>query len=102
MPRKPKNESPDVVWTAQALADLDLIHTFLSTKSAKSADKIIQSILSRTRQLRQFPESGKVQQTQRADTYRYLVEGNYKIIYSYRGQTVYVHTVLTPARLRTN
>jgi toxin ParE1/3/4 len=82
-----------VVWTAQALADLDLIYAFISTRSTQSADNIIQNLLFRTKQLQRFPESGNVQQTQRAGTYRYLVEGNYKIIYSYRSETVYIHTL---------
>ena len=58
--------------------------------------KVVQSILSRTRQLEAFPQSGSLQE---ADLkikreYRYLVEGNYKIIYSLDEMVLYVEAVL--------
>ena len=74
-----------VIWTDESLNDLEVIYDFIAEQSSKSAKKVIQSILSRTRQLEAFPQSGSPQQETDLKIkreYRYLVEGNYKIIYS--------------------
>ena len=58
--------------------------------------KIVQSILSRTRQLEAFPQSGSLQDADLKNKreYRYLVEGNYKIIYSLDEMVLYVAAVI--------
>lgn len=63
------------------------------------AETTINKILARRRQLEQYPESGTVQPTPaHRQTYRYLVEGRYKIVYSYRKGVVYVHAVFDSRR----
>jgi len=52
-----------VIWTDESLSDLEVIYEFIEEQSPKSAKKVIQSILSRTRQLEVFPQSGSPQQT---------------------------------------
>ena len=85
-----------VIWTDESLKDLEVIYDFIAEQSAKSATKIIQSILSRTRQLEAFPQSGSPQETASKikREYRYLVEGNYKIIYSLDEKSLYVEAVI--------
>jgi plasmid stabilization system protein ParE len=39
-----------VIWTDESLNDLETIYDFIAEQSSKSAKKVIQSILSRTRQ----------------------------------------------------
>ena len=83
-----------VIWTDEALADLDKIFDFIAPKSTKAALKIIEKILSREKQLQSFPYSGGNQESKkRKSRYKYWVEGNYKIIYHVEGQVVYVDTV---------
>lgn len=85
-----------VIWSAGALVDLETIHDFIAEKSQQAAQKITLAILDRAKQLEAFPESGNKQETvSNAREYRYLVEGNYKIIYSYRpeAQAVYIEIV---------
>ncbi len=86
-----------VIWSAEALVDLEIIYDFFAEKSAPSAQRIIESILTRSKQLESFPESGSKQadiKNERKE-YRYLVEGNLKIIYSYRPEirTVYIEVI---------
>ena len=52
--------------------------------------------MARTRQLETFPESGTPHETDNMvnRVYRYLVEGNYKIIYSVEEKAVYVEAVV--------
>ncbi len=74
-----------VIWSNEALTDLEGIYDFLAEKSQPAAQRIVESLLARTKQLETFPESGTKQETlsSKLKQYRYLVEGNYKIIYSY-------------------
>lgn len=86
-----------VIWSREALIDLENIYDFLAEKSPHAAKQTIENILARTRQLETFPDSGSIQKTLKTKhkAYRYLVEGNYKIIYSYRSKvlTVYIETI---------
>lgn len=84
-----------VIWTAEALRDLDGIFDFLSSKSPGAAGKTVLSVLSRAKQLEKFPESGQVQEVWHTTkiSYRYLIESNYKIIYSIQKQIIHIHTV---------
>lgn len=86
-----------VVWSTEALNDLEMIYDFLAESSQRAAQKIVETILSKTKQLEVFPESGARQQVSktRARQYRYLIEGHYKIIYSYhrKNQVSFIHTI---------
>lgn len=79
-----------VLWSAEALVDLEVIYDFLAENSQPAAQRIIESLLARTRQLEIFPESGARQESVKSKhkEYRYLVEGNYKILYSYQPNEV--------------
>lgn len=85
-----------VIWSDEALNDLETIYDFLAEKSQPSAQRIVDSLLSRSKQLESFPESGTRQETIKTsdNKYRYLVEGDYKIIYTYQQQTKIVHIAI--------
>lgn len=85
-----------VIWTDESLNDLEVIYDFLAEKSLKVAKKIVQSILARTHQLETFPESGSPQETNKtvSRSYRYLIEGHYKIIYSLDEKAIYVEVIV--------
>ncbi|CAN5387135.1 type II toxin-antitoxin system RelE/ParE family toxin [soil metagenome] len=83
------------LWSAEALVDLETIYEFLAEQSPQAAQNVIEKILSRVRQIETFPESGAMQPTLKSTDkeYRYLVEGNYKIIYSIADQQAYIAIV---------
>ncbi|WP_428668477.1 type II toxin-antitoxin system RelE/ParE family toxin [Runella sp.] len=55
---------------------------------------MIESIMGRARQLAQFPDSGAIQEMpSHRRTYRFVVEGNYKIIYSFEQKVVQICAV---------
>ena len=85
-----------VIWTDESLGDLEAIYDYLTEQSPKAAKKTTRSILARTRQLETFPEPGSPQETNKSvsRSYRYLVEGNYKIIYNVEGEALYVEAVV--------
>lgn len=86
-----------VIWSNTALHDMETIYDFLVEKSQPAAQRLIETILGRAKQLESFPESGVKQETVKpaVKEYRYLVEGNYKILYSYQAeiQRVYIATI---------
>ncbi len=84
-----------VIWTDEAILDLELIYDFIALKSEKAAQKLVESLLLRTRQLEDFPTSGPAEtELSIAQKYRYLVESHFKIIYSIRNQSVFIETVI--------
>jgi len=85
-----------VIWTDESLSDLEVIFDFVTEQSPKSAKQIIQDILSRTRQLRTFPQSGTLHEIEKTTDreYRYLINGHYKIIYSIDNEVLYLETVI--------
>ncbi len=79
-----------VIWTNEAFDDLLQIEDYLGYDKSQ---KVIDKIIARARQLEDFPLSGKIQPTQTRQEYRFLVEGLYKIIYSYRANKIYINTI---------
>ena len=73
-----------VFWTDTARFQLeDIFDYYKNAASLKVARKLVKQIIGRTIQLEQKPKSGpkELLLTDRKFEYRYLVEGNYKIIY---------------------
>ena len=71
-------------WTNQAIEQLEEIFEYYKlTANITTARKLTKQIVDRTIQLENFPESGSLENLliDRSNKYRYLVEGNYKIIY---------------------
>jgi toxin ParE1/3/4 len=86
----------EVLWTEPARNDLQNIYLFLSEVSEVIAFGIITKILDRTEILKSgFTKTGQVEPLlkNRKYKYRYLVEGNYKIIYFQKDNTVVISAV---------
>ncbi len=73
-----------VYWSDFASETLRDIYVYYKGAAGKTiADKIKLSIFSATRQLGKYPNSGKVEDNLKIldEDHRYLLKGNYKIIY---------------------
>ncbi len=73
-----------IIWTETARMQLEDIFFYYKEKaSLRTARKIVQKLVDRSLQLETNPESGQIEPLlkNRKFKYRYLVEGNYKIIY---------------------
>lgn len=76
-----------VIWTDEAIFDLELIYDFIALKSIRAAKKTVDSLLLRTRQLENFPTSGPVEmELLNSCEYRYLIQSHFKLIYSVRSR----------------
>lgn len=49
-----------IVWTNQSLKDLKLIHEYIKVDSSFYASRFLNVLVSRTNQLIEFPESGRI------------------------------------------
>jgi plasmid stabilization system protein ParE len=73
-----------VLWTDTAISQLEQIFYYYSHKAnARVAEKLVNEIVTKSLLLEAFPESGQKEESLlgRKKQYRYLVQGNYKIIY---------------------
>ncbi len=83
-----------IYWTSFSLNCLDEIKGYIEDKTASEtiANKLVSKLIIRVEQLKDFPESGQQEQLLKHlnQNSRYLVEGNYKIIYQFDGTQVIV------------
>jgi len=86
----------EIVWTSPAKDDLKEIFDFLAKLSEEGAFRVIEKILDKVEILRgDSPGIGQREPllSHKPEEYRYLVEGNYKIIYRVKGNKIVINTV---------
>lgn len=86
----------EIVWTKPAKNDLQDIYDYIAEFSEEAAFRVITKIVDKVEFLKDgFTEIGQREPllSHKPDVYRYLVEGNYKIIYKVRGDRVIIDTV---------
>ena len=96
-----------VLWSDSAIDELQEIYDYYKLKASKQiADKISNAIIDQTLLLEDNPRMGQREEIFR-DKYkeiRYLVEGNYKIVYLIEDEIVTIATVFdcrqNPKRLK--
>jgi len=85
-----------IIWSDSAIEELrDIYDYFLSKAGKKVADKIINAIVDQTIMLEQTPQMGQTEEllAHLKKEIRYLVSGNYKIVYFIDKNIVSIATV---------
>jgi len=85
-----------IVWTDKAKFHLRLIHLFyLENVSFKVAESIVNGLIDKVTNLMFNPEMGGIEPSLHnyPEGYRYLVDGNYKIIYWIDHQGVIISVI---------
>jgi toxin ParE1/3/4 len=97
-----------VLWTKSALVSLyDIYKYYKENVSITIACKIRDLVLSGTVQLRKHSQSGQVEELLKDlnVNHRYIVRGNYKIIYKIQTDTIYItdvfYTRQNPDKIKT-
>ncbi len=88
----------EIVWTNNALTDLEEIAEFIAKDSAKYARFTVDKIFNQTFILKSYPLLGRIVPELNNEQIRELITGNYRIIYEFRGSAVRVLTVHHSAR----
>ena len=87
-----------VKWSATAKKHLKSIHNYIAADSKTYAQRLVDRITNRTKQLAAFPESGGRVLEYDDPAIREIVEGSYRIIYRIRHDRVDVVAVVHGAR----
>lgn len=87
-----------IVWTNQSLKDLKLIHEYIKIDSSFYASRFLNVLVSRTNQLIEFPESGRIVPEKNNASIRELIEGNYRIFYRLQRNTVTILRIHNASR----
>ena len=87
-----------IVWTDFAYEDLRSIFDYISRDSKVYADKYVDKLIARVDQLESNPKSGRVVPEINKEEIRELIEGNYRLVYRYVGDTVTILRVHHSAR----
>lgn len=85
-----------IVWSNFAIENLKAIFNYYKDRASKKvAHKIRKQILDSTKQLIQHPESGQIELylEKLNEGHRYVLSGNYKIIYRVEKQTIFINDV---------
>lgn len=70
-----------VIWTAQAIEDIERIAEYIAQESEQYASLLVSKLYARVQPLQQFPLMGRMVPEKGDPTVRELIEGNYRIIY---------------------
>ncbi len=88
----------NVRWTDHAEEDLDAIHAFIAQDSLSHANRMIDKITARSKQIGTFPQSGRQVPGFGLPQIREVREGSYRIIYHILPEGVEVISILHASR----
>jgi toxin ParE1/3/4 len=77
-----------IVWTDLATDDLRSIYDYISRDSEVYAGRYVDKLISRIDQIESNPKSGRIVPEINKQEIRELIEGNYRIVYKYIGDTL--------------
>ena len=88
----------NIVVSQRALRDLEAIHEYISKDSVARADEMVARVLRRTRQLSEFPMSGRRVPEWGINNVREVVEPPYRVIYRIEGEAIHIVAVVHSSR----
>lgn len=88
-----------VVWSRQALEDLDSIREFIGRDSPRYAAALVERLAGAVERLQRFPQSGRIVPEVGDPELREVLVGSYRVVYRLSRAEVGVVTVLHGARL---
>lgn len=83
-----------VVWSPKAIDDVDAIATYIARDSRSYASAVVQKMLDLTRNLSNFPFSGRIVPEFEDETIREKIAYSYRIIYRVKDETVTIAAVI--------
>jgi len=71
----------NVRWTHAAIVQLELIHNYVAQTSPEYAQRIVERLTKRSKQVATFPLSGRIVPEYELNVVREVIEGSYRIVY---------------------
>jgi len=84
----------EVVWSPQAIADVESIREYISRESPHFGSLVAQRIVDAVERLRTFPESGRIVPEFGERALREVLWRNYRVVYRFSPKLVEIVTVL--------
>lgn len=88
-----------VVWTRQAIEDVEAIKAYVARDSVRYAALLVERIVASVGRLESFPESGRVVPEVGDESLREVIYGAYRIVYRVQSDAVEVAAVHHAAKL---
>ena len=82
-----------VRWAQRARDDLREIHDFIARDSPRTAEALVDRLLTATERLAAFPDSGRVVPEFPALGYREIIVSSYRVLYRLEDNTVWITAV---------
>ena len=89
-----------VVWTPQAIADVEAIRDYISRDSRRYATVVVGQIVRAVERLEEFPLSGRGVPERPDSSLREVLSGNYRVVYRVAEGVIEVVTVFHGSRVR--
>ena len=88
-----------VIWSPEALDDVDAIAEYIAKDSPFYAQSVVEQIQTVSRKLSALPHRGRIVPELKSNTYRERFIYSYRLIYRLAEPTVYIIAVIHGARL---
>jgi addiction module RelE/StbE family toxin len=88
-----------IIWSDDALQDLDEISEYISLDSPDDAKKFIRAIFSKVNKLSKFPFLGRLVPEKNKKYLRELIHKNYRVIYKVKQDVVEILIVIHGTRI---
>ncbi len=83
----------EVIWTRQSVIQLKKYADYIAQNNVIAAEKWVLSLLGKTDQLSELPESGRIVPEYNDPNLREIIEGDYRLIYRIKDDKVYIQSV---------
>ena len=87
-----------VRWTQEAQSQLQGIYEYIARDSKEYALQTVSRLLRRTKQIAEFPYSGRMVPELEVPEIREIIEGLYRLVYTVRPEAIFIVTLFHGAQ----
>lgn len=88
----------ELIWSPQALADVEEIRAYIAVDSRLYADLTAQRIIAAVERLTAFPDSGRMVPERQSPELREVIAAKFRIVYRRKATAVEIVTVFRGSR----
>jgi addiction module RelE/StbE family toxin len=88
-----------ILWSPQALLDLESIRDYIARDSPRYAELVVRRLVAAVERLEGFPQSGRIVPERNTEDIREIIVKPYRLVYRLRPEFVEIVTVFRASRL---